>query len=80
MSHLLLQNTLLEVECLREDLANLRIKASDLAERSDPEGRQAMYTTLRVIEDKLHNLEKLANDKQDELQVSGIIFTVYCSF
>ena len=69
----ILQETLQDIDGIKEDIARVRERGRQVVESSDPEGYRAMQATLAMLSDRVENLQAMADDKGRQLQVSDVI-------
>ena len=65
----LLQETLSELESIKEDITVVRERGRQIMEVSDAEGSKAMEATLTMLSDRITSLQTLADHKGKQLQV-----------
>lgn len=65
----LLQETLSELESIKEDIMVVRERGRQIMEVSDAEGSKAMEATLTMLSDRITSLQTLADHKGKQLQV-----------
>lgn len=64
-----LQEVMQDIENIKDDVARVKERGRQIVEASDPEGYKAMQSTLSMLNDRVDNLQVLADNKGKQLQV-----------
>ena len=60
---------MMDLEGLKEEVEDVKLQGEQLRQSCDPQGRQALDTTLTVLSDKMAALENQAKTTEQQLQV-----------